>query len=93
MPPRISPVDWDTFYRDDFLASSLEPLRKLARPVEALSCLFPDGTKGSRDAAAPDDLVAEIFMDIFKEMYPLLRRMIIAYGMPALREARGCFIP
>lgn len=59
----------------------------------ALAQLFPAGTPISGDERAPDDLVTGLFLPIFKNVYPWLRRIMMTYATPCFRENWNAFHP
>lgn len=58
-----------------------------------LKTLFPPGTDLRGVDRAPEALASELFLAVFKEVYPAIRRAAVAYGMPELRRRWGAFHP
>lgn len=60
--------------------------------AEILGPFFPRGSVVPETDPACE-LVTDVFLILFKELYPTLRKIIIAYAMPALRREWGAFHP
>lgn len=58
-----------------------------------LALFFPTGTAVSKNAVAPKELVAEMFLELFRESFSTLRTILISFAMPGLRREWGAFHP